>query len=98
MKNMDFEIFNTGSSKTVKLLEVIEIIASKLGVNPKIGQLSEQLGDVPDTCADVSKAKKMLRYDPLTSIEEEIENFIEWCLTKRNLLEKKNYENLNLNT
>jgi len=97
-KIMDFEIFNIGSSKTVKLLEVIEIIASKLGVNPKIEQLPEQPGDVPVTCADISKAKRMLGYNPSTSIEEGIENFIEWYLTKKDLLEEKIYENLNLNT
>ena len=66
----------------VKLRELIEIIADKLNVNPMIEQFSEQPGDVSITCADISKAKRMLGYNPSTPIEEGIENFIEWYLKR----------------
>lgn len=85
----NFEIFNIGNSKMVKLRELIEIIADKLKVNPKIEQLPEQPGDVSITCADISKAKKMLEYNPSTSIEQGIENFVKWHLIKRDPLERK---------
>jgi len=85
----NFEIFNIGNSETVKLRELIEIIADKLNVNPKIEQLPEQLGDVPITCADISKAKRMLGYNPSTSIELGIENFVNWYLIKKDLLERR---------
>jgi len=84
----NFEIFNIGNTKMVKLRELIEILADKLNVNPKIEQLPEQPGDVPVTCADISKAKKMLGYKPTTSIERGIENFVKWYLQKRSFEDK----------
>ena len=81
-KTYKFEIFNLGNSKMVKLRELIEIIADKLNVNPMIEQFSEQPGDVSITCADISKAKRMLGYNPSTPIEEGIENFIEWYIKR----------------
>jgi UDP-glucuronate 4-epimerase len=37
-----------------------------------------QPGDVPQTFADISKARRMLGYDPRTPIEEGIRRFVEW--------------------
>lgn len=85
----DFETFNIGNSKMVKLQDLVEITAAKLNVKPKIERLSEQLGDVPITCADISKAKMMLGYNPSTPIEQGIEKFIKWY--------KEKNENLNPN-
>jgi len=74
----ELEIFNIGNSKTVELRELIGIIADKLDVKPEIEQLSEQLGEVRITCADISKARRMLGYNPSTPIEQGIEKFIKW--------------------
>ncbi|MEE8168665.1 MAG: NAD-dependent epimerase/dehydratase family protein [Candidatus Hydrothermarchaeales archaeon] len=77
-KNYDFEVFNIGNSKTIRLTDLIELIGRKLGVKPIIEELLEQPGDVPITYADISKAQRMLDYNPKTSIEDGIERFIEW--------------------
>jgi UDP-glucuronate 4-epimerase len=37
-----------------------------------------QPGDLPMTCADISKARRLLGYDPKTEIEKGMEKFIEW--------------------
>lgn len=89
-KIYNFEIFNIENSKMVKLRELIEIIADKLNVNPKVEQLPEQPGDVPVTCADISKAKGILGYNLSKSIEQGIKNFVNWYLIKKDLLERKN--------
>ena len=86
-KNIKFEIFNLGNSKTIKLQELIKLIAQKLNADVRIKRFPEQAGDVSITHADISKAKKVLEYKPSTSIEEGIENFVEWYLKKRNFLE-----------
>jgi UDP-glucuronate 4-epimerase len=77
-KKFDFEIFNLGNSKTIELKKLIELINTKLGKKAKIEILPEQPGDVPITYADISKAKKMLGFNPQTSIERGIEKFIKW--------------------
>lgn len=44
----------------------------------KISQFPIQSGDVPITCADISKDKKLLNYSPKIEIEEGIRNFVQW--------------------
>ena len=51
-----FDLFNLGESETVPLTELIAAIEKLLGKKAKINELPEQPGDVPLTCADISKA------------------------------------------
>ena len=89
-----FEIFNLGNSKTIKLIDLINCIEYKLKIRAKIEQLPNKPGDVLITCADISRAKRMLGYNPSTSIEEGIENFVKWYLKKRNFLKGLEREDL----
>jgi len=47
-----------------------------------IESLPEQLGDVPKTYADISKARRMLGYDPKVKIEEGLRRTVEWHVKK----------------
>jgi len=93
-KTYKFEIFNLGNSKTIKLKDLINCIEDKIKIRVKIEQLPKQPGDVPITCADISRAKRMLGYNPSTSTEEGIENFVKWYLIKKKFLEKLEKEDL----
>lgn len=73
-----FEVFNLGESRTVRLDRLIDLIASALGVESKIEQLPLQPGDVRRTCADITKAREVLGYDPKVSIEEGVPLFVDW--------------------
>jgi len=73
-----FEIFNLGNSITIKLKDLIELIAQKLGVHPGMEQQLDQPGDVPITYADISKARSLLGYNPKVPLEEGIKRFIRW--------------------
>ena len=53
-------------------------IEQALGIEPKIKQLPMQPGDVDRTYADVSKAKKLIGYEPKTTFKQGIENFVKW--------------------
>ncbi|HMS39362.1 MAG TPA: GDP-mannose 4,6-dehydratase [Pyrinomonadaceae bacterium] len=74
----DFEVFNLGESQTVELKYLIELIEKNIGKRAIIDQRKMQPGDVPITFADISKAKELLNYNPITKIEEGIEKFTEW--------------------
>ena len=79
LKNpMDFEIFNIGSGKTIQLKELIELIGRATGKEIKIEHLDNQVGDVPITFSDITKAKKLLGYEPEVSIEKGVRTFVEW--------------------
>jgi UDP-glucuronate 4-epimerase len=82
-REFGFEIFNLGESQTVKLSYLIELIESALGKTAIIDRQPAQPGDVPLTFADISKARRMLGYNPRTSIEEGIPLFVEWYKTHR---------------
>jgi UDP-glucuronate 4-epimerase len=75
-----FDIFNLGESQTIELQELIAAIEKALGKKAKINQLPEQPGDVPLTCADISKARKLLGYNPTTALQDGLPRFIEWFL------------------
>jgi len=73
-----FDIFNLGESETTTLNELIEALETALGKKAVIEQLPEQPGDMPRTCADISKARQLLGYDPHTKIAEGIPKFVAW--------------------
>ena len=77
-----FDILNLGESETIQLKDLIEKIEKALGKKAKINQLPEQPGDVPLTCADISKARKLLGYDPTTQLSEGLPHFIEWFMQR----------------
>ncbi|HLM55434.1 MAG TPA: GDP-mannose 4,6-dehydratase [Pyrinomonadaceae bacterium] len=73
-----YEIFNLGESRTVELRELVGLIEKEVGRDAIIERHPPQPGDVPQTFADVSKARRLLGYDPRTPIEEGIRRFVEW--------------------
>jgi UDP-glucuronate 4-epimerase len=77
------DIFNLGESETIQLKELIAALESTLGKKAKINQLPEQPGDMPLTCADISKARKFLSYNPTTKFSEGLPRFVEWFLSSQ---------------
>ncbi len=75
-----FDIFNLGESETIQLKDLIVAIENALGKKAKVNQLPEQPGDMPLTCADISKARKLLGYKPTTRFSEGLPRFIDWFL------------------
>jgi UDP-glucuronate 4-epimerase len=77
-KEFGYQIYNLGESQTVELKRLIELLESALGRKALIQSLPPQPGDVPVTCADISKARKELGYDPQVKIERGIALFANW--------------------
>jgi UDP-glucuronate 4-epimerase len=73
-----FEIFNLGESQTVRLDYLISLLERALNKQAKIDRQPPQPGDVPVTFADVSKARRVLKYSTSVKIEEGIPKFVEW--------------------
>jgi UDP-glucuronate 4-epimerase len=80
----DFEIINLGNRQTVNLSELIEAIENVCGKKAIINRQPEQLGDVPQTYANISKAQKLLNYHPQTSLETGLKAFYAWYLDNQN--------------
>lgn len=81
-----FEIINLGNSYAVSLKDLIQKIEEVTGKKTTILQQPEQAGDVPQTFADISKAKKLLNYQPMTQLKDGLKNFYDWFLKNKEFL------------
>ena len=76
-KDIQCEIYNLGNSSPVSLNKFIEICENVTEKKALYEQMSEQLGDVPHTYADISKAKRDLDYQPKASLEDGLKELYE---------------------
>jgi UDP-glucuronate 4-epimerase len=77
-KEFGYQVYNLGESKTVTLNRLIELLEGALGLKALIKRLPNQPGDVPLTCADITKAREQLGYRPQIQIEQGIPLFANW--------------------
>ena len=73
-----YEVINLGESRTVELRELIALLEKELDRHALIDRQPMQPGDVPQTFADITKARRLLGYNPQTEIEDGIRRFVEW--------------------
>lgn len=73
-----FEVINLGNSDPVMLIRVIEILEGLLGKRAIRKHAPMPKGDVPRTCADLSKAARLLGYNPKIKIEQGLDAFVKW--------------------
>jgi UDP-glucuronate 4-epimerase len=80
----DYEVINLGESRTVELRELISLLEKELRAAAQIDRQPLQPGDVPQTFADIAKARQILGYDPQTQIEDGIRKFVAWFRERDN--------------
>jgi len=74
----DYEVINLGNNDTLSLDEMIAGLEKALGISATIERLPEQPGDVPQTWAQIDKARTLLGYEPLTRYADGVKQFAEW--------------------
>jgi UDP-glucuronate 4-epimerase len=73
-----YRIYNLGTTRTTRLMDLVQMIGSRLGAPVRVVQRPEQPGDVPITFADVSLAARELGYHPSTPIHRGLDRFVSW--------------------
>jgi len=73
-----FQVFNLGKGSGTSLKEFIYLVQKHTGKKAVVKVMPDQPGDVPYTCADVSKARALLGYESKVSFEEGIRRTAEW--------------------
>jgi len=76
--NAPFRVYNIGNSQPVKLMRYIEVIEQCLGRKAQINFLPLQLGDVPETSANIDDLVADVGYRPATPVEEGVRRFTDW--------------------
>mmetsp|Transcript_27190 Transcript_27190/g.50984 ORF Transcript_27190/g.50984 Transcript_27190/m.50984 type:complete len:419 (+) Transcript_27190:267-1523(+) len=84
-----YEVFNLGKGAGTSLKEFIDLVQKHTGKKATIKVMPDQPGDVPYTCADVTKAYEYLGYKSKISFEEGIRRTVDWYKTA---YEKKEIE------
>ena len=75
-----YRIYNIGNQRPVPLLRYIEVLEECLGRRADKNLLPLQLGDVPDTWADVEALVRDVGYRPATALETGVRRFVDWYL------------------
>jgi len=75
-----YRLYNIGNNRPVELMRYIEIIEQTLGRKAEKNLLPMQIGDVPDTCADIDALVTEVGYRPATPVEVGVPRFVEWYL------------------
>jgi UDP-glucuronate 4-epimerase len=73
-----YEVINLGNTRMVSLREMIAGLERVLQTKATLERLPEQPGDVPQTWANVDKARTLLGYQPATTYEEGVSRFAHW--------------------
>jgi nucleoside-diphosphate-sugar epimerase len=83
LKPMGFEIINLGGHEDITMNELITMIQKQVGRDVIIDNLPVAKADMKSNLADVSKAGKLLGWEPFIGLEEGISRSIEWYLDNR---------------
>jgi len=81
-----FQIINLGGNKPYTLNQAISYIEKYIGKNAKILQKPFHKADIKSTWADISKAKKLLGWEPKVNLEEGIKKTVNWYKENKNWL------------
>jgi len=75
-----YRLYNIGNHQPVDLMKYIEVLEECLGKKSEKNLLPLQPGDVPDTWADTTDLMADVNYQPSTTIEVGVKNFVDWYL------------------
>ncbi|WP_051286470.1 NAD-dependent epimerase/dehydratase family protein [Salinimicrobium terrae] len=77
-ENLDGTIINLGAAGEHKTIEGINMVEELLGRKIRLEVVSRRAGDQSRTCANIEKARKLLNYNPATTLREGLIKQIEW--------------------
>jgi UDP-glucuronate 4-epimerase len=83
VKPLGCETINLGGDRPVKLRDVISQIEELTGKKAVMESKPAHLADVPATWADISKARKLLGWEPKTKFEDGLAKLVEWYRTEQ---------------
>ncbi|WP_341213282.1 NAD-dependent epimerase/dehydratase family protein [uncultured Limimaricola sp.] len=78
-----YRVVNIGNSDKVRLLDFVDAIEQKLGIEAKRNYMPMQTGDVPATWADADLLQRLTGYRPQTDFHDGISRFVDWFVEYR---------------
>ena len=76
--NIAGECINLGHNEPIEIRRLIALIEEAAGKKAVIEHRPERKEDMPVTCADLTKAGRLLGYRPTVSIEDGVREYVNW--------------------
>jgi UDP-glucuronate 4-epimerase len=73
-----YRIYNIGNNSPVELMHLVEVMENALGIKAEKILAPMEIGDVPETYADVDALMEAVDFKPSTPLEVGVGNFISW--------------------
>jgi UDP-glucuronate 4-epimerase len=83
LKPLGYEIINLGGHQTITINELLQKIEVQVGKKARIEYIDKNPADVDANWADVTKAKRLLGWEPKVSLDEGITNLVNWYMEQR---------------
>lgn len=83
IKPVGYEIINLGGHETITINELLRKIEERLGKSAIVNYIPRHPADVNANWAEVSKARRMLGWEPKVSLDEGITHLVDWYLEQR---------------
>lgn len=77
-----YEVVNLGNSQPISIKTIVELLEEKLNKKAKILYVKNPFNENPITYANINKAKKLLNYTAHFPIDDGINIFLDWFLSK----------------
>ncbi|MBI2482413.1 MAG: NAD-dependent epimerase/dehydratase family protein [Candidatus Vogelbacteria bacterium] len=81
--NFKGEVFNIAHGNQITINEVKKLIEKYTNKKLMLEKRPSRLGDVTRTCADISKAKKFLGYQPVVDFDEGLRRTVVWFESRK---------------
>lgn len=73
-----YRIYNIGNNSPVELMHLVDVMENALGIKAQKIFAPMEIGDVPETFADVDALMEAVDFKPSTALETGVGNFISW--------------------
>ncbi len=86
LKPLGYEIINLGGGQNpITMNQIIHMLEERLGKKAIVDYQEAHIADVRETWADITKAKKLLGWEPKISLEEGLDRTVEWYQQNKEL-------------
>lgn len=83
LKPLGYQIINLGSDKPIRLIEAIRMVEEMVGEKANIEYEPRHSADVLSTWADITKAEKLLGWQPHHEFKEGVQSLVDWYQSNR---------------
>jgi nucleoside-diphosphate-sugar epimerase len=83
LKNLGYEIINLGGHETITMNRLIQMLEERIGKSARVMHFPNNPADMLANHADVSKAHRLLGWQPQTNLERGVSNLVAWYQAER---------------